>query len=188
MRDIWRKNCEGLDVQQQEQLWQLLLSFRDSFAMREDEVGQTHLALHKIDTGEARPIKSRPRRLPLARQEVCDQAVEDMLQAGVIEPCDSPWASAVVLLPKKDNTWRLCPDYRPVNGVTKKDSYPLPRIDESLDLVSGSSWFSALDLRSIRCPSPQKPDPKPLSAQAGVCGSSRSLVSDYITPLPPSPG
>ena len=70
VKEIWKKNCEGLDVQQQEQLWQLLLSFRDSFAMREDEVGRTHLALHEIDTGDARPIKCRPRHLPLARQEV----------------------------------------------------------------------------------------------------------------------
>ena len=150
VREIWLKNREGLDDQQQERLWQLLLEFQDSFAMGEDDVGRTPLVLHEheIDTGEARPIKCRPRRLPLARQEACDQAVEDMLQAGVIEPCDSPWASAVVMVPKKNGTWRLCPDYRPVNGVTKKDSYPLPRIDESLDLVSGSSWFSALDLRS----------------------------------------
>ena len=93
----------------------------------------------------------------------CDQAVEDMLQAGVIEPCDSPWASAVVLVPKKNNTWRLCPDYRPVNGVTKKDSYPLPRI-ESLDLVSRSSWFSALDLRSGYYQVPLSPEARPKTA------------------------
>ena len=145
MREIWLKNREGLDDQQQERLWQLLLEFQDS----------------EIDTGEARP-KCRPRRLPLARQEACDQAVEDMLQAGVIEPCDSPWASAVVMVPKKNGTWRLCPDYRPVNGVTKKDSYPLPHIDESLGLVSGSSWFSALDLRSgyYQVPLSQEARPK----------------------------
>ena len=87
-----------------------------------------------------------------------------MLQAGVIEPCDSPWASAVVLVPKKNNTWRLCPDYRPVNGVTKKDLYPLPRIDESLDLVSGSSWFSALDLRSGYYQVPLSPEARPKTA------------------------
>ena len=142
-------------------MWQLLLEFQDSCAMREDDVGRTPLVLHEIDTGEARPIKCWPRRLPLARQEACDQAVEDMLQAGVIEPCDSPWASAVVMVPKKNSTWRLCPDYRPVNGVTKKDSYPLLRIDESLDLVSGSSWFSALDLRSGYYQVPLSPEARP---------------------------
>ena len=129
------KNREGLDDQQQEQLWQLLLEFQDSFAMKEDEVGQTHLVQHEIDTGDARPIKCRPRRLPLARQEACDQAVEGLLQSGVIEPCDSPWASAVVMVSKKNSTWRLCPDYRPVNGVTRKDSYPLPLTSSTLPVV-----------------------------------------------------
>jgi len=104
----------------------------------------THLAHHEIDTGDTRPIMCRPRHLPLARQEACDEAVFNLL----IEPSDSPWAAVVVMVPKKLGGWWLCPDYRAVNGVTKKDSYPLPRIDESLDLVSGSSWFSSLDLRS----------------------------------------
>ncbi|KAI3375969.1 hypothetical protein L3Q82_016500 [Scortum barcoo] len=72
-----------------------------------------------------------------------------MLKAGIIEPSDSPWASGVVMVNKKKSTkMRFCVDCRPLNSVTKKDSYPLPRIDESLDLVSGSSWFSSLDLRS----------------------------------------
>uniref|UniRef100_A0A8C8DY55 ribonuclease H n=1 Tax=Oryzias sinensis TaxID=183150 RepID=A0A8C8DY55_9TELE len=116
--------------------------------MSDEEVGRTELVQHEIDTGDARPIKCRPRRLPLARQQACDEAVTKMLQADIIEPSDSPWAAAVVMVPKKASGWRLCSDYRPLNSVTKKDSYPLPRIDESLDLVSGSSWFSSLDLRS----------------------------------------
>ncbi|KAJ8416517.1 hypothetical protein AAFF_G00358050 [Aldrovandia affinis] len=148
VREVWRKNCDGLDPQQQGQLWQLLRDFQDSFAMSEGEVGRTELVQHDIDTGDAPPIKCRPRRLPLARQEACDKAVWSMQQAGIIEPSDSPWAAAVVMVPKKNGDWRLCADYRPLNGVTRKDSYPLPRIDESLDLVSGSSWFSSLDLRS----------------------------------------
>lgn len=69
-----------------------------------------------------------------------------MLQGDFIEPSDSPWATAVMVTEKVG--WRLWSDCRPLNCVTKKDSYPLPRIDESLDLVSGSSWFSSLDLRS----------------------------------------
>ncbi|KAF7654948.1 hypothetical protein LDENG_00063040 [Lucifuga dentata] len=71
-----------------------------------------------------------------------------MLQADNIEPSDSPWAEAVIMVPKKICGWRLCADYRPVNGVTKKDSYSLPCINKSLDLVLGSSWFSSLDLGS----------------------------------------
>ena len=68
--------------------------------------------------------------------------------AGIIEPSESPWVSPVVMVPKKDGGSRFCVDYRPLNDRTVKDSYPLPRIDESLDHVAGSAWFSSLDLQS----------------------------------------
>lgn len=68
------------------------------------------------------------------------------------------------MVPKKTGGWRLCSDYRPVNGVTKKDSYPLPRIDESLYLVAGSSWFSSLDLRSGYYQVPLAPEARPKTA------------------------
>ena len=138
----------ALDERQQKQLSKLLGEYEDCFARDEGEVGMTHLATHGINTGDAAPIKCRPRHLPLVRQEACDKAVEEMLAAGTIEPSDSPWASGVVMVPKKNGGWRLCADYRPLNKVTIKDSYPIPRIDEALDMVSGSKWFSSLDLRS----------------------------------------
>ena len=71
-----------------------------------------------------------------------------MLAKGIIEPSSSPWSSPVVLVKKKDGTIRFCIDYRKVNGVTVKDSYPLPRIDDCLDALSGSQWFCTLDLAS----------------------------------------
>ena len=71
-----------------------------------------------------------------------------MQNQGVIEPSSSPWISPVVLVKKKDGTTRFCVDYRKLNEVTKKDSYPLPRIDDIMDTLSGSSWFSTLDLKS----------------------------------------
>ena len=103
----WRKNCGGLNPEHQEQLWQLLLEFQGSFAMSEEEVGRTHLVEHEIDTGDSRPIKCRPRRLPLSRQQACDEAVQSMLQADIIEPSNSTcshgpkedrWLAAVLRL------------------------------------------------------------------------------------------
>jgi len=71
-----------------------------------------------------------------------------MLEYGIIEPAASPWASNVVLVKKKDGSLRFCVDYRQLNSITIKDSYPLPLIDNCLNALAGSSWFSTLDLRS----------------------------------------
>ena len=80
----------------------------------------------------------------MARQhEVC-KLLDEMLQKDVIQPSASPWASPVVLVQKKDGTMRFCIDYRKLNAVTRKDAYPLPRIDETLEALGGSKWFSTL--------------------------------------------
>ena len=71
-----------------------------------------------------------------------------MLEEKVIQPSKSPWASSIVMVKKKDGTHRFCVDYRKLNDITIKDAYPLPRIDESLDQLAGSQWFSCLDLNS----------------------------------------
>ncbi|TKS65717.1 Retrovirus-related Pol polyprotein [Collichthys lucidus] len=115
---------------------------------QQEGVGLTHLVQHEIDTSDARPIKTRQCQLSMRHQAAADIAIDEMLNTGIIEPSDSPWASGIVKVNKKRSPkMRFCVDYRPLNSVTKKDSYPLPRIDESLDLVTGSSWFSSLDLK-----------------------------------------
>ncbi len=77
-----------------------------------------------------------------------DTEVEKMLASGTIEEAEGPWASPVVLVKKKDGTMRFCVDYRRLNEATVKDAYPLPRIDDSLDTLAGSKWFSTMDLVS----------------------------------------
>ncbi|CAG2190935.1 unnamed protein product [Mytilus edulis] len=91
-----------------------------------------------------------PRRTPFHLSKVVNDNIDKMLENRVIEPSHSPWAAGIVLVKKKDDTYRLCVDYRKLNSVTiNKDAYPLPRIDESLDHLAGNSWFSTLDCCSV---------------------------------------
>jgi hypothetical protein len=126
----------------------LLLRHQNVFAKDDNDLGRTDLVLHDIQTGDARPIRQPPRRLPLAQEGDCEKEVQAMLAKGVIEPGYSPWSSPVVLVRKKDGTLRFCVDYRRLNAVTEFDCYPLPRIDETLDHLSGAQWFTTLDLIS----------------------------------------
>lgn len=103
---------------------------------------------HRIDTGDAAPLKQPPRRVPLHRKHLIQAEVEKMPQRGVIEPCDSPWSSPIVLVSKKVGSTRFCIDYRRLNEITRKDAYPLPRIEENLDTLQGATYYSTLDLLS----------------------------------------
>ena len=103
---------------------------------------------HDIKTESQTPIKQNVRRPPFHLRSEAEAEVKKMLEQGIIEASDSPWASPVVLVRKKDGTIRYCIDYRKLNAITVKDSYPLPRIEESLDTLGGSKYFSTLDLAS----------------------------------------
>ncbi len=84
--------------------------------------------------------------MALGRKVIIEEEVTKMLQAGVIHASDSPWSSPIVLVKKKDGTIRFCIDYRSLNDVTRKNSYPLPRIDVFLEALKGKKWFCTLDL------------------------------------------
>jgi hypothetical protein len=86
--------------------------------------------------------------VPYFQREIIDKEIKEMLASGVIRESTSPWSSPVVLVKKKDGSWRYCVDYRRLNEVTKKDSYPLPKISEVLDQLAGSVWFTSLDMKS----------------------------------------
>lgn len=118
------------------------------FSRGETDLGRTHLTPHKIDTGDAKPIKMHPRRVPLHLQQEVAHNLKQMLADGIISPSCSPWAAPVVLVKKKQGGLRFCVDYRGLNDVTRKDAYPLPRIDDALDSLSHACWFSTLDLAS----------------------------------------
>ncbi|CAF4970486.1 unnamed protein product, partial [Rotaria socialis] len=74
--------------------------------------------------------------------------ITKMLNEGIIEPCNSPYAAPITLQPKKDGSLRFCVDFRELNAVTVRDVYPIPRIDDTLDQLQHAKYFSSMDLRS----------------------------------------
>ena len=121
----------------------------DTFSRSEFDLGRTNLVKHRIDTGDHRPFKQPLRRHPIAYLPMIDEHVENMLRHDIIEPAASPWSSNVVLIQKpRGQGLRFCVDYRMLNQLTYKDSYPLPRIDTCLQSIGKAKYFSTVDLRS----------------------------------------
>lgn len=148
LTNLVESNGDGLTAGEKEQFLSLLLHFSDVFASSEGDLGRTSKLHHRIETTDAAPVRQAVRRLPPARREEVRGLLGEMLEKDVIQPSVSPWASPIVLVKKKDGSTRFCVDYRKLNELTRKDAYPLPRIDTTLDTLAGSRWFSTLDLLS----------------------------------------
>ena len=125
-----------------------LYSCREVFATEGEPLGVSNCAVHEIDTGSSRPLRQQPYASAWKERELINEQVEKMLDRGIIEKSTSPWVSPVVLVKKKDGSWRFCVDYRRLNAITTKDVYPLPRIEEALARLEGSAYFSIMDLES----------------------------------------
>ena len=132
---------------QEKQLQTLLQEYEDVIA-KDGEIGRTNLYEHRIATGDAEPITQRAYRMSEKENDIIRKEIEKNLKAGIIRPSESSWASPVVLVTKKNGKTRFCVDYRKVNSVTVKDKYPLPLIDEILDRLGQSKWFTSIDLAS----------------------------------------
>lgn len=136
---------EVLTPREKEKFMELIREYRDVFATKEEPLGRTDVVRHEIKTtGE--PIKCRYRRTPMGLRDEVLKEEEKMKTMGVIEPSNSPWASPVVMVRKKDGSLRYCIDYRRLNEVTHKDSYPLPNMEDCIDSLGGAKYFSTVDL------------------------------------------
>ena len=122
--------------------------FSDVFSTGEGDLGRTSRVVHRIPTGDAPPVTRRNYRQPhLLRQEAMRQ-VDNLLHQGVVEPSVSPWSAPVLMVPKKDGSYRFCVDFRGLNRVTSWSEYPIPRIDDCLESMNGAKIFTTLDLAS----------------------------------------
>ena len=126
----------------------LLLEFYHVFSLEPNKIGCTDTTKHVIELMKDEPFKETFHRIaPLLVDKVC-QHIQDMLDSSAIRPSQSPWCNAIVLVRKKDVSLRFCIDFRRLNARTKKDAYPLPRMQETMESMVGTRHFSCMDLKS----------------------------------------
>ena len=125
---------------------QLIYTLSQTRRVFRDVPGLTEVVEHDVDVGDARPIKLPPYRVSPQRRSILQVELDYMLENKLITRAMSQWSSPVTLVPKPGGKFRFCIDYRQVNGVTKTDTYPLPRVDDCIDQVGTSQYITKVDL------------------------------------------
>lgn len=148
LQALYTESGANLSEEERGRLAHLLRSHGDVFFTGPHDLGRTNFVQHDILTTPGPPIKQQPRRMARDKQIAADSQVRQSLEAGLARTSNSGWAAPIVMVGKKDQTLRLCVDYRPLNDRTIKDAYPLPRIQDTLDTLSTAKYFSTLDLTS----------------------------------------
>lgn len=145
-------------------LIKLIRRYANVFAKTSQEVGNVRLMKVGIDVQGHPPIRVKPYRVSPTERDLIKEEVEKMLRAGIIEPSTSAWASPVVLVPKPDGSVRFAIDYRKLNEVTRKETYPMPNIQDYLDVLRGNEYFTIADGQQAYFGLPMDEDSKPLTA------------------------
>ena len=126
----------------------LLLEFHHVFSLEPNEIGCMDAMEHVIELMKDEPFKERFHRITPPLVDEMRQHIQEMLDGSAIRPSQSPWCNAMVLVRKKDGSLRFCIDFCRLNAQTKKDTYPLPHMQETMDSMVGAQHFSCMDLKS----------------------------------------
>ena len=175
------KRCEINSEEEKDQLFQLLMKNQQVFCRKlKVDTNSSHVPVsHSIPLTDPTPSRERPRRQTQQDKEVTTSEINKMLEQNVIQFSTSPWAAPVHLIPKKDGSIRFCIDYRKLNLQTKKDVYPLPRIDDILDSLGKAKIRSKLDLTSGYWQIPVHPDDREKTAFVTRDGLYEFLVMPF---------
>ena len=147
-----------------EETRKLFHEYAHIFTLERSDLGHTSMVKHKIKLDNYTPFKERYWCIPPNLFDEVKNHLREMIETGVIRKSNSPWASAVVLVRKKDGSLRFCIDLRQLNACTINDAYSLPHIDETLDCLGGATIFTSLDLKSGYWQVEMDEESKPLTA------------------------
>ncbi|XP_073942510.1 cactin, spliceosome C complex subunit [Choristoneura fumiferana] len=153
-----------LSAEQSNALVQLVNKYRVCFAQNLSELGCTDASEMVIELADQTPVVYRPYRLSYTERQTVRDMVTELIQNDIAEESNSPYASPVILVSKKNGGHRLCVDFRALNRKTIKDHYPMPRIEDQLDMLNGNKYYSSLDLASGYYQIPIRKDCRPYTA------------------------
>jgi len=145
--EVWAKQTtdmpKSVDGGMKKQMWDMLYGFVDTLCSK--KIGMVNDTVMDVDVQGAPPIQVRDRRWTPKELVTIKAEIDMMLGIHVIEPSTSDWANRLVMVPKKDGTIRTCVDFRGVNNLCKKDAYPSPNVQDTLERLKGAKWFSSFD-------------------------------------------
>jgi hypothetical protein len=150
----WGEICQKIRIDQhldkgmERQLWQVLEQFQDVFAWNKGEFGCCNVGEHLIDTQGFPPCQVAPGRLSYWEEAEVNRQNNVLVELGKMRPSNSAYACRVTLPVKKDGSRRFCGDYRPLNLQTRRDSFPMPLVEDVISQLGNSAWFITLDLQS----------------------------------------
>lgn len=137
-----------LSAEWKQRVTAMLNSIPEVFAKHDLDFGRTDKVKHEIKLSDPTTFKQQPRPIHPQDVDAVRQHIQELLESAVIQESNSPFASPIVVVRKKNGTVRLCIDYRRLNAQTIKDAYALPKLEDTFAALSGSTWFSMLDLKS----------------------------------------
>ena len=135
-----------LEKEHQARFIDLIYSNQEVFSLHDEDLGYCDKLTHTIPTSTDKPVYLPHRTIPRQLQGEVHECLNTWLCQGIIRPSNSPYASQVVLVRKKTGEIRICVDYRKLNSITIRDAFPLPRIDEALQVVHNCNVFTSFDL------------------------------------------
>ena len=135
-----------LTREQQARFINLIYEYKEVFSLFDGDLGYCDALKHSIPTTTDKPVYLPHRQIPVQLQQEVRKCLESWLKQGIIRPSKSPYASQVVIVRKKTGEIRLCVDFRKLNAISIRDSFPLPRIEEVLQAVQAAVWFTSFDL------------------------------------------